>query len=107
MTGELVGLVAAILLFGGLSVFLLAISPIGKAVAAKMLGRGAPLIDEDEINEELKGLRHEIAELRQTGGSLDGFEQIRRELAELVERVDFVERLLAQSRDAARLAPPR
>jgi hypothetical protein len=31
---------------------------------------------------------------------------MRRRLAELEERVDFTERLLAKQRDGARLAPP-
>ncbi len=33
-------------------------------------------------------------------------EELRREVAELAERVDFVERLQARPRDAGRLAPP-
>ncbi|MGH2667783.1 MAG: hypothetical protein ACRDH5_01450 [bacterium] len=107
MDDNLVGLVAVVLLFGGGTLFLLAISPIGKAVAAKLLGRAAPVVDEDEINEEFKSLRREIAELRQAGGSPEGLPQIRQEMAELAERVDFVERLLAKVRDADRLASPR
>jgi hypothetical protein len=34
-------------------------------------------------------------------------DELRRELAELAERVDFAERLLAKQRDADKLAPPR
>ncbi len=33
-------------------------------------------------------------------------EELRREVAELAERVDFTERLLAKQRDGERLAPP-
>ena len=34
-------------------------------------------------------------------------QQMRREIAELGERMDFTERLLAKQREAERLAPPR
>ena len=37
---------------------------------------------------------------------LDDVEQVRRELAELQERMDFAERLLAKTREAERVAPP-
>ncbi len=96
MNEDVIGLVAVILLFGGGTLFLLSISPIGKALAAKMLGRsGAPL--GDEAAEELKELRREVEELRHAG------EQV----AELGERVDFLERLVAQQREAQRLPPAR
>jgi hypothetical protein len=42
-----------------------------------------------------------IGELRE---ELDG---VRREVADLVERVDFAERVLAKQRDAERIAPPK
>lgn len=38
---------------------------------------------------------------------LTAIEDVRREVAELAERVDFTERLLAKSREADRLSPPR
>ena len=76
--------------------FLLAISPIGKALAAKITGRKAPVAD-DDVTEEIKELRQEVEELRQTTG----------QMAELAERVDFLERLLAQQREAERLPPAR
>ena len=93
MNIDVVGLVAVVLLFGGGTIFLLAISPVGKAIAARILGRKAPVADEDEVTEELKDLRREVEELRHSHG----------QLAELAERVDFVERLLAQPRDVERL----
>jgi hypothetical protein len=37
---------------------------------------------------------------------LAAVDELRRELAELAERVDFAERLLAKQRDADKLAPP-
>jgi hypothetical protein len=93
---DVVGLVAVILLFGGGTLALLSISPIGKALAAKMLGRTTIAAD-DETAEELKELRREVEELRHAG----------EHVAELGERVDFLERLVAQQREAQRLPPAR
>ncbi|MGH7567707.1 MAG: hypothetical protein ACREL9_01865 [Gemmatimonadales bacterium] len=102
MNDDIIGLVAVILLFGGGTLFLLSISPIGKAVAARMLGRTAPVLDDDEVNEDLKRLRDELA--ASTGGGA-ALEDLRREVAELAERLDFHERLLAKQRDPALPAP--
>ena len=52
----------------------------------------------DAGKEELLGLREEVVQELQ---------QMRREVAELGERMDFTERLLAKQREADRLAPPR
>jgi hypothetical protein len=85
----MVDLIAVILLFGGGTLFLLAMSPIGRAFGERIKGR-SPAPDpaaQDAVHAEMQDLR--------------------REVAELVERVDFMERLLAKSRDAERLAPPR
>jgi len=38
---------------------------------------------------------------------MESVDQLRREVAELAERVDFTERLLGQQRGADRLGPPR
>lgn len=96
MNDNIVGLVAVILLFGGGTLFLLSISPIGKALAAKILGRTS-IAASDESAEELKELRREVDELRQAG----------EHVVELGERVDFLERLVAQQREAQRLPPAR
>ena len=91
---DVVGLVAVVLLFGGGTLFLLSISPVGKAFAARLGGRKAAAPD-DESAEELKDLRREVEELRHVG------EQV----SELGERVDFLERLVAKQREAERLPP--
>ena len=96
MGEDVVGLVAVILLFGGGTLFLLSISPIGKALAAKMLGR-TTVAPDDEAVEEMKELRREVEELRRAG----------EHVAELGERVDFLERLVAQQREAQRLPPAK
>jgi len=89
---NIVGLVAAILLFGGGTLFLLSISPIGKALAARILGRKTLVADDEETAEEVKELRREVDELRHSAD----------QMAELGERLDFTERLLAK-REAERL----
>jgi hypothetical protein len=48
-------------------------------------------------------LQAEVAELRR---ELEGLRQSDEQLAELGERVDFLERLLARQREAERLVPP-
>ena len=97
MEEEIVGLVAVVLLFGGGTLFLLSISPIGKALAAKMLGKTKVASDDDDTSEEVKELRREVEELRH---AVD-------QLPELGERVDFLERLVSKQREAERLPPVR
>lgn len=96
MNDEIIGLVAVILLFGGGTAFLLAISPIGKALAARISGKKGPAGD-DEVTEEVKELRREVEEMR----------HLPEQLSELGERVDFLERLVAKQREAERLPPVR
>jgi hypothetical protein len=38
---------------------------------------------------------------------LDELQQVRQQVGDLADRLDFAERLLAQKREAERLAPPR
>lgn len=80
------GILAIIFIFGGGSAFLLSISPVGKAYAERIRagtrareGGGA----DPEVLAELDHMRGEIAELH--------------------ERLDFAERLLAQKTEAGRL----
>jgi hypothetical protein len=96
MEEEIVGLVAVILLFGGGTLFLLAISPIGKAFAARISGK-KHVPDDDEAAAELKELRTELETLS----------HLPEQLSELGERVDFLERLVAKQREADRLPPAR
>ena len=92
----IVGLAAVILLFGGGTLFLLSVSPVGKAFAARILGKKHGADSDDQTAEEVKDLRQEVDELRHFGEQMN----------ELSERVDFLERLVAKQRDAERLAPP-
>jgi len=93
---DLIGLVAVVFLFGGGTLFLLAISPVGKALAARITGKKAAGAD-DETAEEVRELRREVEELRHFGA----------QMSELGERVDFLERLVAKRREAERLPPAR
>ncbi len=88
---------AIIFLFGGGTAVALGFSPVGRAFADRIRGKhGAP--DEGELRAELTEQREALAE---------DLQHVRREVAELAERLDFAERLLAQSRDAQRLGQGR
>ncbi|PYP20103.1 MAG: hypothetical protein DMD53_11885 [Gemmatimonadetes bacterium] len=79
-----------VLVFGGGITIALAFSPIGRAVSERI--RGGPPRD-----------RADAAQLDEVVADL---QEVRRELSELSERMDFTERLLAKQREAERLAPP-
>jgi hypothetical protein len=71
-------ILAVTFIFGGVALFLLAISPIGKALAERIRhgGKGAIAETDPAIYDELDRLRTDVSELQ--------------------ERVDFAERLLAK-----------
>ncbi len=76
-------IIAIIMFGGGGAMFLLAISPVGRAVADR-IRRAAPADIEAEVYAELDGMRADIADLQ--------------------ERVDFAERLLAEQREQGQIA---
>jgi len=79
------GVLAVTFIFGGGTAFLLAISPVGRALADRIRHGTQPL----------------------GGGSDPGvlaeLDQLRHDLTELQERVDFTERLLSEKTSAANL----
>jgi hypothetical protein len=81
-----------VFIFGGGAVFLLAISPIGRAIADRIRSTG-PVVADDSVRR--------LQETQQA--LLDDLEAVRQELGEVQERLDFTERLLAQQREAPRL----
>ena len=90
-------ILAMILIFGGGACVAMAFSPIGRAVAERIRGKSASAGGE--------GVRAELAEHKE---ALDHeLEAVRREVAELAERMDFAERLLARNREGERLVPPK
>ena len=94
---DLEGVLAITFIFGGGTLFLLAISPIGKAIAELIRRPGGAALPED-VKQEMEDTR---AELQEEMGRL------REEVGELAERLDFAERLLAKQKESAgRLAPP-
>ena len=89
-------ILAIILIFGGGTIVALGFSPIGRAIADIIRRKGQTPVGED--------VRAELAEHREA--LTEELEAVRREVAELAERLDFAERLLAKNRDSQRLAPP-
>lgn len=79
---DIEGVLAIILIFGGGTLFLLSISPVGKALADRLRGRAEPAQD-PELLAEVDALRQEVAELH--------------------ERVDFTERMLAETHERREL----
>lgn len=87
-------ILAITFIFGGGSLFLLAISPVGRAIADRIRGVGVSKDMLEKLRESQVGLLEEVDHLRQ-------------EVTELQERVDFAERILAKQREAQRLPSAR
>jgi hypothetical protein len=79
---DIEGVLAITLIFGGLNLFLLSISPVGRALAVRLRGRVEPAQD-PELLAEVDALRQEVAELH--------------------ERVDFTERMLLNNHERKEL----
>lgn len=88
-------ILAITFIFGGGSLFLLAISPVGRAIADRIRGAGAGL--PREVAEQMKESQIAIFE---------ELESLRHDVTELQERVDFTERVLAKQREQPQLPPP-
>ena len=83
------------LLFGGGTLFLLAISPVGRALAFR-IRQGGP-----------EGPDASLRKMQATHlALLDEMDVVRRELAEVQERLDFAERMLLKGRDYGQLEEP-
>jgi hypothetical protein len=81
---DIEGVLAITLIFGGGTLFLLSISPVGRALAERIRQKGAIPMRDPELLAEVDALRQEVSELH--------------------ERVDFTERLLANQKTDAKLA---
>ncbi len=88
----LLDILAVTLLFGGGSLFLLAISPVGRAIADRIRAASRSMPD---------GVARQIQESQMA--LLDEIESLRQELSEVQERLDFAERLLIKGREAPQL----
>jgi hypothetical protein len=78
-------ILAIVFIFGGGTLILLAFSPIGRALADRIRRKEAVQVEDPGLREEL--------------------DQLRQELSELQERMDFAERVLAQRPEPSRLPP--
>ncbi len=86
------GTLAIFFIFGGGAAFLMAMSPIGRAIADRIRGRC------------VGGGEDRIRFLQESQDSmLEEFDSMRHEIVDLQERVDFTERIIAQKRDRERL----
>jgi hypothetical protein len=85
------GILAIVFIFGGGSLFLLAISPVGRAIAARIQGSGR---SSDEQVERLEASHQAV---------LEELEGLRTDLVEMQERLDFAERMLARQRERGAL----
>lgn len=83
---DIEGILAITFIFGGGTLFLLAISPVGKALADRIRHGTQPV--------GAGGTEPEV---------LTEIEQLRNDVTELQERVDFAERLLAQKQETGQL----
>ena len=92
---DIEGVLAIIFLFGGGALVGLGFSPVGKAIADRIRGKHAM--------PDIEDLRSEIAEVRDAHGT--ELDQVRQEVADLAERLDFAERMLAQQRESPRVGP--
>jgi len=93
---DIIAFAAVVLIFGGGGAILFSITPIGKAIAARILGKKSATGADEETAEDVRELRREVDELR----------HVEQQVSELGERVDFLERLVAKQREPERLAPP-
>jgi hypothetical protein len=79
---DMEGVLAIIFIFGGGTLFLLSVSPVGRALAERIRGQ-ARTSQDPELLADVDALRQEVAELH--------------------ERVDFAERLLAQRQEQGKV----
>lgn len=91
MNPGMIGVFIPIIAIGGFFAWMISMSPLGKALAERLKHGPVPP----------RGTSEDQAEL------VESVEQLRREVAELAERVDFTERLLGQQKASEQLAKPR
>jgi hypothetical protein len=82
--------IGQIFFFCVVGVIAVSFSPVGRAFARRLSGEGRPARDDAELD----ALHGEVA-------------QVQRELAEVQNRLDFTERLLAQARERGLLGAPK
>ena len=93
----------------GVGFIMLAIS-IAKALAGRIgpadrLGR--PRASRRDLAQAVEDLQKRVGGSEDVQARLDALEDVQRRLADVEERLDFAERMLAKQRDAERIAPPK
>jgi len=83
------GVLAVTFIFGGGTLFLLAISPVGRAIANRIQGAG-PAASKDTIK-RLESAHEAV---------IEEMDHLRQDMVEIQERLDFAERLIAQTRES-------
>ncbi len=91
MDAGAIAILIPIIAVGGFFAWMISLSPLGKAFAERL--RHGPVPPPQQGSGEREELVAAVDELR-------------REVAELAERVDFTERLLTKAREAERVTPP-
>ena len=90
-------ILAIVFIFGGGTMVALAMSPVGRAIAARISGGGGGgAVPAEDVRRALDSNQ----------AVLDEIEGLRRDIGELQERVDFTERMLARQREEPRLPGP-
>jgi hypothetical protein len=87
-------IVAIVMIFGGGTLFALSMSPVGRALADRIRGTSKHGSISDKDVDELREAQMAI---------LDEVEAMRHEIADVNERVDFAERMLAKRDDVGAL----
>jgi len=87
----MIGVFIPIIAVGGFFAWMISLSPLGKALAERLRHGPVPPGGTGEDHTEL----------------VESVEQLRREVAELAERVDFTERLLGQQKVAEQIGKGR
>jgi hypothetical protein len=86
--GELIPIVAMLLTLGPAAVIIISVTPIGRALSARLRG------DSGQLDERIAELREELRR--------ELLEEQAAQLEDLHERIDFAERLLAGDRRGKR-----
>jgi hypothetical protein len=87
----MIGVFIPIIAVGGFFAWMISLSPLGKALAERLRHGAVPPGGTSEDQTEL----------------VESVEQLRREVAELAERVDFTERIIGQKKAMDQIERPR
>jgi len=90
----------------GVALIVMAIS-IGKAIAGRIGPPEGPRGSRRDLAQAIEELQKRVGGSEDVQTRLDALEDVQRRLADVEERLDFTERMLAKQRDAERIGPPK